>query len=87
MLIRAYGHAQQMDEAWKIWRQMLADEKVLTEDIFMSMVDACLASSDMKSLLGSEILAARLPPRHRGVLLGCEDGYASATTGPGIGAL
>lgn len=51
MLIRAYGHAQQMDEAWKIWRQMLADEKVLTEDIFMSMVDACLASSDMKSLL------------------------------------
>lgn len=51
MLIRAFGHAQQMDEAWKIWRQLLADEKVLTEDIFMSMVDACLASSDMRSLL------------------------------------
>jgi len=51
MLIRAHGHAQQMDEAWQIWRQLLCDEKSLTEDIFMSMVDACLAAGDMKSLV------------------------------------
>lgn len=36
------------------------------------------------SVPGGEVLAARLPPRHCGVLLGCEDGDAVATTGPCI---
>eukprot|EP00437_Effrenium_voratum_P038435 CAMPEP_0181468468 /NCGR_PEP_ID=MMETSP1110-20121109/37506_1 /TAXON_ID=174948 /ORGANISM="Symbiodinium sp., Strain CCMP421" /LENGTH=835 /DNA_ID=CAMNT_0023593319 /DNA_START=99 /DNA_END=2604 /DNA_ORIENTATION=+ len=51
MLMRAHGHALRMDEAWALWRQLLRDDRALTEDIFMSMVDACLASSDLHSLL------------------------------------
>ncbi|CAK9017356.1 Pentatricopeptide repeat-containing protein At1g62670 [Durusdinium trenchii] len=51
MLMRAHGHAQQMDEAWAIWRDLLRNKRALTEDVFMSMVDACLAGSDLKALL------------------------------------
>mmetsp|Transcript_43899 Transcript_43899/g.102597 ORF Transcript_43899/g.102597 Transcript_43899/m.102597 type:complete len:898 (-) Transcript_43899:66-2759(-) len=51
MLMRAHGHAGRLREAWRLWHQLLADDKVLTEDAFMSMIDACLACSDVKAAL------------------------------------
>ncbi|CAE7840447.1 unnamed protein product [Symbiodinium sp. CCMP2592] len=50
MLMRAHGHARNLPEAWRLWRRLL-DDTELTEDAFMSMVDACLATSDVKAAL------------------------------------
>eukprot|EP00930_Biecheleria_cincta_P014536 TRINITY_DN12467_c0_g1_i1.p1 TRINITY_DN12467_c0_g1~~TRINITY_DN12467_c0_g1_i1.p1 ORF type:complete len:904 (-),score=181.27 TRINITY_DN12467_c0_g1_i1:163-2874(-) len=44
-LLRAYGHSNQLDQAWALWRSL--KEKGPDEEVFMSMVDACLASSDL----------------------------------------
>jgi len=51
MLMRAHGHARNLPEAWRLWRRLLDDDTELTEDAFMSMVDACLATSDVKAAL------------------------------------
>ncbi|CAE7309293.1 unnamed protein product [Symbiodinium natans] len=51
MLMRAHGHARNLPEAWRLWGRLLADDRTLTEDAFMSMVDACLATSDVKAAL------------------------------------
>lgn len=43
-LIRAYGHARRLDRAWVLWRELIEERKVTpTEEVFASMVDACLA--------------------------------------------
>lgn len=51
MLMRAHGHARNLPEAWRLWRRLLDDDTMPTEDAFMSMVDACLATSDVKAAL------------------------------------
>jgi len=48
-LLRAYGHSQQLDQAWDLWRSL--QERGPDEEVFMSMVDACLASSDLPAVL------------------------------------
>jgi len=47
-LIRAYGHARRLDRAWALWRELTEDRKVSpSEEVFASMVDACLANGDL----------------------------------------
>merc|ERR1719390_573428 len=47
-LIRAYGHARRLDRAWVLWRELTEERKVTpTEEVFASMVDACLANGDL----------------------------------------
>eukprot|EP00440_Ansanella_granifera_P000069 gb/GFBE01000072.1/.p1 GENE.gb/GFBE01000072.1/~~gb/GFBE01000072.1/.p1 ORF type:complete len:932 (+),score=227.65 gb/GFBE01000072.1/:1-2796(+) len=46
-LIRAYGHAQRLDEAWVLWRRVSSEIDGPSEEAFISMVNACLASSDL----------------------------------------
>eukprot|EP00441_Pelagodinium_beii_P046438 CAMPEP_0197619548 /NCGR_PEP_ID=MMETSP1338-20131121/551_1 /TAXON_ID=43686 ORGANISM="Pelagodinium beii, Strain RCC1491" /NCGR_SAMPLE_ID=MMETSP1338 /ASSEMBLY_ACC=CAM_ASM_000754 /LENGTH=864 /DNA_ID=CAMNT_0043188529 /DNA_START=144 /DNA_END=2738 /DNA_ORIENTATION=- len=45
-LIRAYGHAQQLDQAWVMWRKLSTDSRA-NEESFVAMVQACLASQDL----------------------------------------
>lgn len=48
-LLRAYGHSHQLDQAWDLWRSL--QEKGPDEEVFMSMVDACLAASELPAAL------------------------------------
>jgi len=47
-LIRAYGHARRLDQAWILWRE-LTEERATepNEELFSSMIDACLANGDL----------------------------------------
>jgi pentatricopeptide repeat protein len=48
MLIKAYGHSRRLDKAWELWRELTVDRKVSpNEEVFASMVDACLASGEL----------------------------------------
>lgn len=48
-LIRAYGHARRLDRAWVLWRELKEERKVVpSEEVFASMVDACLANGDLE---------------------------------------
>lgn len=48
-LIRAYGHARRLDRAWILWKELKEERKVLpSEEVFASMVDACLANGDLE---------------------------------------
>jgi len=48
MLIKAYGHSRRLDRAWALWRELTVDRKVSpNEEVFASMVDACLANGDL----------------------------------------
>jgi pentatricopeptide repeat protein len=50
MLIKAYGHSRRLDKAWALWRELTVDRKVTpSEEIFASMVDACLAGGDIEN--------------------------------------
>lgn len=47
-LIRAYGHARRIDRAWLLWRELTEDRRVKpSEEVFASMVEACLANGDL----------------------------------------
>ena len=46
--IRAYGYARRLDRAWVLWRELTEECKVTpSEEVFASMVDACLANGDL----------------------------------------
>lgn len=50
MLIKAYGHSRRLDNAWALWRELTIDRKVTpSEEVFSSMVDACLANGDLEN--------------------------------------
>lgn len=50
MLIKAYGHARRLDRAWALWSELINERKVRPKDeVFASMVDACLANGDLES--------------------------------------
>merc|ERR1740117_1123233 len=49
LLIKAYGHSQRLDCAWAVWHELINDRKVKpNEEVFASMIDACLASADLE---------------------------------------
>jgi len=48
LLIKAYGHSQRLDRAWALWNELIKERKLTpNEEVFASMVDACLASGDL----------------------------------------
>jgi len=50
LLIKAYGHSQRLDRAWGVWKELVNERKVTpNEEVFASMVDACLASGDLEN--------------------------------------
>lgn len=50
MLIKAYGHSRRLDKAWALWQELTVDRKVApNEEVFASMVDACLANGDLQN--------------------------------------
>jgi len=48
-LIRAHGHAQQLDQSWALWRRLFTENSQPNEEGFVCMVQACLASEDLAS--------------------------------------
>jgi len=53
-VIKAYGHARAVDEAWATWKEMLARKVSPTESTVAAMVDACVANgaaSDARAVL------------------------------------
>jgi len=45
-LIKAYGHARQMDQAWILWRELTCERKVSPSDeVFASMADSSSSGS------------------------------------------
>lgn len=51
MLFKAYGAARQLSQAWDLWQQLAAENIVLDEEIYVSMVEACAANGDMAGAL------------------------------------
>merc|ERR1719324_328096 len=50
LLIKAYGHSQRLDRAWALWNELIKERKLTpSEEVFASMVDACLASGDLEN--------------------------------------
>lgn len=49
-LIKAYGHARRPDRVLALWNELVKERKVTpNEEVFASMVDACLANSDLEN--------------------------------------
>ena len=52
--IRAYGHARRLDSAWVMWRELTEERRVTpSEEVFASMVDACLANCDLEGAVAA----------------------------------
>jgi pentatricopeptide repeat protein len=50
LLIKAYGHSRRLDCAWSLWHELIHDRGVTpNEEVFASMVDACLAAGDLEN--------------------------------------
>jgi pentatricopeptide repeat protein len=50
LLIKAYGHSRRLDCAWALWRELSNERKTRpNEEVFASMVDACLAAGDLEN--------------------------------------
>jgi len=47
-LIKAYGHAQQLDQIWALWRELTVERGITpNEEVFTCMADACAANGDL----------------------------------------
>ena len=53
-VIKAYGHARAVDEAWATWKEMLSRKVTPSDATVATMVEACVANgaaSDARSVL------------------------------------
>merc|ERR1719262_1013686 len=50
-VLRAYGHARALPEAWATWRDMLERKALPTEATFAAMVDACVSNGAAEDAL------------------------------------
>merc|ERR1719271_809869 len=50
-VLRAYGHARALPEAWATWNEMLARKVPPTEATFAAMVDACVSNGAVDDAL------------------------------------
>jgi pentatricopeptide repeat protein len=47
-LIKAYGHAQQLDQVWALWKELTVERGITpNEEVFTCMADACAANGDL----------------------------------------
>jgi len=52
-LIKAYGHAQQLDQVRAVWQELTEDRKITpNEEIFGCMADACVSNGDISGAVG-----------------------------------
>merc|ERR1719197_971360 len=50
VLIKAYGHAHRLDQAWKVWRELMHERKTSpNEEVYCAMIDACVHSDDLEA--------------------------------------
>merc|ERR1719389_1349100 len=70
-VIKAYGHARSVDEAWATWKEMLERKVSPSDATVATMVEACVANgaaSDARSVLadmraaGAKVAAPYLSP-------------------------
>merc|ERR1719487_1898116 len=48
VLIKAYGQALRLDQAWKVWRELMHDRRTHpNEEVYGAMIDACMSSDDL----------------------------------------
>jgi pentatricopeptide repeat protein len=48
VLIKAYGQAHRLDQAWKVWRELMHDRRTHpNEEVYGAMIDACMSSDDL----------------------------------------
>merc|ERR1719201_2432465 len=49
-LIKAYGHAHRLDQAWRVWREIKHDRRASpTEEVYGTMIDACVNNDDLEA--------------------------------------
>lgn len=66
-LIKAYGHAQQLDQVWALWRELTTDRKTTpNEEVFACMADACVANGDLNGAVHVLRQMKQLAPDHPG---------------------
>merc|ERR1719161_2397026 len=66
-LIKAYGHAQQLDQVWALWRELTAERKTTpNEEVFACMADACVANGDLNGAVHVLRQMKQLAPDHPG---------------------
>merc|ERR1719316_2653174 len=61
-VIKAYGHARALDEAWATWKEMLERKVTPSESTIAAMVDACVANgsaTDARAVLTDVRAAGR----------------------------
>merc|ERR1719453_292857 len=47
-LIKAYSHAHRLDQAWRVWRELLHDWKTSPNaEVYSAMIDACVNNDDL----------------------------------------
>jgi pentatricopeptide repeat protein len=47
-LIKAYGHARQIDQVWALWQEVTAERGIApNEEVFSCMADACVSNGDL----------------------------------------
>lgn len=46
LLIKAFGHAKRLDQAWMLWQEAVTGHDGPCEELFVSMVEACMANDD-----------------------------------------
>jgi len=47
-LIKAYGHARQLDQVWALWQEVTVERGITpNEEVFTCMADACAANGDL----------------------------------------
>merc|ERR1719359_494378 len=52
VLIKAYGQAHRLDQAWRVWRELMHDRKASpNEEVYCSMIDACMNNDDSEAAM------------------------------------
>merc|ERR1719161_830907 len=47
-LIKAYGHARQLDQIWTLWQELTVERGITpNEEVITSMADACASNGDL----------------------------------------
>merc|ERR1719207_292295 len=64
-LIKAYGHARQLDQVWALWQELTVERGITpNEEVFTCMADACAANGDLSGAV--RVLRDLKQPGHRG---------------------
>jgi len=66
-LIKAYGHARQLDQVKALWQELTRDRKTVpSEEIFACMADACVLNGDLSGAVDVLREMQQIVPGHQG---------------------